>query len=307
MRSLFPSAWLARGLVLTGLAALGGALLAGAPASAAGYRCAAAVSINDAGPGTDFSQSTPCGAQFGSPNSAGYAATTATAGLLRAGNHAASSGDPSIVGTSAYGEAFDQVRVAGLGETGAVLTFNVFVEGLLRANMSGPRTLGGPPTASSSFSSRVTLSTDGRGDSNQVNGCANVAGGGVSTCNGLFTFGVAPSVDAFAAMPVSIFLRDGDILNIVLSLQTSAFTRTVDRSQAAEATADFGHTMYWGGLVFTDATRNVELTSLTSGFDYRYSALPPVAGVPEPASWAVMILGFGLAGSVLRRRTVLAA
>ncbi len=28
----------------------------------------------------------------------------------------------------------------------------------------------------------------------------------------------------------------------------------------------------------------------------------PIAGVPEPATWAIMILGFGAAGSVLRRR-----
>jgi len=31
----------------------------------------------------------------------------------------------------------------------------------------------------------------------------------------------------------------------------------------------------------------------------------PTAGVPEPASWALMILGFGAAGSVLRRRRML--
>lgn len=29
---------------------------------------------------------------------------------------------------------------------------------------------------------------------------------------------------------------------------------------------------------------------------------PPVAGVPEPASWAMLISGFGLVGTVLRRR-----
>ena len=28
----------------------------------------------------------------------------------------------------------------------------------------------------------------------------------------------------------------------------------------------------------------------------------PIAGVPEPASWALMILGFGFAGTMLRRR-----
>ncbi|MBS0361220.1 MAG: PEPxxWA-CTERM sorting domain-containing protein [Proteobacteria bacterium] len=32
---------------------------------------------------------------------------------------------------------------------------------------------------------------------------------------------------------------------------------------------------------------------------------PP--GVPEPASWALMIAGFGLAGATLRRRRMLAA
>ena len=32
-----------------------------------------------------------------------------------------------------------------------------------------------------------------------------------------------------------------------------------------------------------------------------------VAGVPEPAAWALMILGFGAAGAMLRRRHALAA
>jgi hypothetical protein len=35
-------------------------------------------------------------------------------------------------------------------------------------------------------------------------------------------------------------------------------------------------------------------------FDNRY--LPPGGGVPEPASWALMIAGFGLTGAALRRR-----
>ena len=33
--------------------------------------------------------------------------------------------------------------------------------------------------------------------------------------------------------------------------------------------------------------------------------VPPTPGVPEPASWALMIAGFGLAGSMLRRRRTL--
>jgi hypothetical protein len=34
----------------------------------------------------------------------------------------------------------------------------------------------------------------------------------------------------------------------------------------------------------------------------------PTGGVPEPASWALVILGFGLAGATMRRRrTAIAA
>ncbi|QXQ08680.1 PEPxxWA-CTERM sorting domain-containing protein [Sphingosinicellaceae bacterium] len=32
-----------------------------------------------------------------------------------------------------------------------------------------------------------------------------------------------------------------------------------------------------------------------------------VAGVPEPATWAMLIIGFGLVGSAMRRRPVVAA
>ena len=43
-----------------------------------------------------------------------------------------------------------------------------------------------------------------------------------------------------------------------------------------------------------------------SGIDNIYALpageLPPVAGVPEPASWALMLLGFGLVGATARRR-----
>lgn len=34
----------------------------------------------------------------------------------------------------------------------------------------------------------------------------------------------------------------------------------------------------------------------------KVSGIPDVAGVPEPASWALLIMGFGGAGAVLRRR-----
>jgi len=36
--------------------------------------------------------------------------------------------------------------------------------------------------------------------------------------------------------------------------------------------------------------------------DVAFAAVAPIGGVPEPAAWGLMILGFGLAGSTLRAR-----
>lgn len=63
----------------------------------------------------------------------------------------------------------------------------------------------------------------------------------------------------------------------------------------AEGTIDLSHTALIGftlpdGVFLTDAYGNT------------FGAPPSVAGVPEAASWAMMISGFGLAGAMLRRR-----
>ena len=42
-------------------------------------------------------------------------------------------------------------------------------------------------------------------------------------------------------------------------------------------------------------------------YSWAYSALPPTNAIPEPATWAMMIMGFGLVGAGLRRRAALAA
>jgi hypothetical protein len=54
---------------------------------------------------------------------------------------------------------------------------------------------------------------------------------------------------------------------------------------------------------------HVDLTASFTGsapVNFRLSAVP-VADVPEPAAWALMILGFGATGSMLRRRRAMAA
>jgi hypothetical protein len=57
-----------------------------------------------------------------------------------------------------------------------------------------------------------------------------------------------------------------------------------------------------------NATANIALTNQNLAFSGNDFALDDISlstarpGVPEPASWALMILGFGAAGSMLRRR-----
>jgi hypothetical protein len=58
----------------------------------------------------------------------------------------------------------------------------------------------------------------------------------------------------------------------------------------------FGQTAFWNDLPFDSG----------QGYYVEYSAAPATGGVPEPSAWALMILGFGLAGTAVRssRRTV---
>jgi hypothetical protein len=58
-------------------------------------------------------------------------------------------------------------------------------------------------------------------------------------------------------------------------------------------------------IPFAGTAHSVQLvtTPLAANFDdFRFGAVDAVAGVPEPASWALMVAGFGLAGSAMRRR-----
>lgn len=61
-----------------------------------------------------------------------------------------------------------------------------------------------------------------------------------------------------------------------------------------------------GGFYFGGPTWNDQCTCATNRYVVEYSAAPTGGGVPEPSAWALMILGFGLAGTAVRsaRRTV---
>jgi len=102
---------------------------------------------------------------------------------------------------------------------------------------------------------------------------------------------------------------------VVLRLQTRAgaaspigLAGNIEATSSA-FTSDFGNTLTWEGIskltVGDTEVTNFTAVSPTSGFDFRagFGAIGP-APVPEPTSWALMILGMGFAGWSLRRRAV---
>ncbi|MGL6044398.1 MAG: PEPxxWA-CTERM sorting domain-containing protein [Sandaracinobacteroides sp.] len=85
------------------------------------------------------------------------------------------------------------------------------------------------------------------------------------------------------------------------------------------ATCMAANSGYWNGITsVVDPDGNPILdyrVTGVSGFDYRYAHPlspdpavrapgPGVPGIPEPASWALMIIGFGLVGTMARRQAV---
>jgi hypothetical protein len=57
--------------------------------------------------------------------------------------------------------------------------------------------------------------------------------------------------------------------------------------------------------LFSDSSTTFELYKANSGVGYlanSVGAVTATAVIPEPASWTMMILGFGLVGTLLRQR-----
>ncbi len=70
------------------------------------------------------------------------------------------------------------------------------------------------------------------------------------------------------------------------------------RGDGPQGYSTFQDNIYHSQLYHSD------LVTAAGSITYIYDpiAVPPTGGVPEPASWAMLIAGFGLVGAVLRRR-----
>lgn len=89
----------------------------------------------------------------------------------------------------------------------------------------------------------------------------------------------------------------------IIAVRTDGGTQTIATSGAVTGT---GSWMQFGGsFVATATTANLSIfndNSQASGNDYGLDLIS-VTAVPEPASWALMLGGFGLLGTAARRRT----
>ncbi len=106
----------------------------------------------------------------------------------------------------------------------------------------------------------------------------------------------------------------GSTFDLTLALLAASYPSPVNSVSPAGGTAndDFAETARLSSLSFFDARGNpLAFGTLTGASGRLYDAAgvhtAPVGGVPEPASWALMIAGFGLVGSTLRRGRVQAA
>jgi hypothetical protein len=99
--------------------------------------------------------------------------------------------------------------------------------------------------------------------------------------------GIMPpfSVPLSASTSYTRIVNPGDVFDIGYELTSSFALGSIDASHTA--TIDF------------DLPDGVFLTAVSGA---TFGDVPGVTGVPEPASWAMMIFGFGLAGAMLRRR-----
>ena len=105
----------------------------------------------------------------------------------------------------------------------------------------------------------------------------------------------------FGLYSATVTLQAGFAVPLDIELTASAVSVS-----GGEAVADLTDSLYWTGIsgvsVGGQALDNFTVTS-ASGTDWAHSFVPIASGgVPEPAAWAMLLLGFGGLGAAMRAR-----
>jgi len=88
----------------------------------------------------------------------------------------------------------------------------------------------------------------------------------------------------------------------VFALATTGSLGAQSAGATAASFADYGQTLQWGGISGIFTAQGVQVDDFTlqsrSGFDYLTA---PVAAIPEPSTWAMLIAGLLALGAVVKR------
>ncbi|WP_372784602.1 PEPxxWA-CTERM sorting domain-containing protein [Phenylobacterium sp.] len=121
--------------------------------------------------------------------------------------------------------------------------------------------------------------------------------------------GVTDTGDDFGLYTFTANVVFGQTVNVQLLIDTGATAQVAPGGSVAQFTADLSDTVSWegirslavGGVGVTDFTA----VSRDTGFDFATgygAAAAGGGGVPEPSTWALMLLGFAGLGAMLRRK-----
>ena len=217
-------------------------------------------------------------------------------------NRLPSSGQPNSVATTATASLTDSFTVNATGEAPVEMLFALHAAGNVSAVNGDPRANLGVGFTNAKASWQISLLGPGTTLS---------SGGSVAEQTALvsrtpFTFGIVHTETGlgFSEFSMLVGVTPGPVgTTFSLSMLAEASAGINAANGAVSALADFGNTLEWMGLVratLQDGSPYLGTLSFisNSGFDYGRA----VSAVPEPQTYALLLVGLGLIGGMKRRR-----